>query len=110
MPGIDVIDYDGNRVLCDGERWAAKIDANHPELSGKQAEVVEAIQNPEIVLQDREYSARRHLIRRNADSLYICVVVEYVYSNGSFAGRLVTAFVRSRLRLGDKILFMNVRR
>lgn len=107
---IDVNDYEGIRVLCDAQRWANKIDANHPELSGKQDEVAEAIRNPEIVLQDRDYPDRRHLIRRNADSLYIAAVVEYRYSRGSVTGRLVTAFVRYRLRPDDHVLYVNVRR
>ena len=103
-------DYEGTHVTCDASRWTSKIDVNHPELSGKQAEVSEAIANPEIVLQDRDYPNRRHLIRRNAESLYIAAVIEYRYSRGTITGRLVTAFVRSRLRPDDQVLYVKVRR
>lgn len=109
-PGLDVADYEGVRVACDPQRWAQKIDANHPELTGKQAEVAEAIANPEIVLRDRDYPERRHFIRRNVDALYIVAVVEYRYAHGLLTGHLVTAFVRSRLRSDDQVLYVNVRR
>jgi len=96
--------------VCEPHRWAQKIDANHPELSGKQAEVAEAIANPEIVLQDRDYPDRRHFIRRNADALYTVAVIEYRYSRGLLMGHLVTAFVRYRLRSDDHVLYVNARR
>lgn len=107
---LDVMDYEGTPVTCTTARWTRKIDANHPELSGKQSSVGEAIASPEIVLQDRDYPDRRHLIRRTSDTLYILVVVEYRYTQGSLAGSMVTAFLCSRLRRGDPVLYVKARR
>jgi hypothetical protein len=117
MPGpgnqswaIDVVDYERTPVQCDSVRWAEKIEANHPELIAEQAAVALAIATPEIVLQDRDYPNRRHLIRRRNDTTYIDAVVEYRYWQHALTGRLVTAFVRSRLRSNDLVLYVNVRR
>lgn len=117
MPGpgdqswaIDVVDYDGTPVHCDSVRWAEKIEANHPEVAGAEAAVALAIKTPEVVLQDRDYANRRHLIRRRSDATYLCAVVEYRYWQHALSGRLVTAFVRSRLRANDLVLYVNVRR
>lgn len=35
---LDVVDYEGTPVRCSAERWAEKIDANHPELTGRSFE------------------------------------------------------------------------
>lgn len=107
---IDVLDFEGVRVVCDAQRWAEKIDANHPELSGKHDDVPQSISEPEMVLQDRDYGARRHHVRRSANNLYTMVVVEYRYSRGDVTGHLVTAFVRQRLRADDEVLYVKARR
>jgi hypothetical protein len=109
-PAIDVVDYEGTPVRCEATRWAEKIEANHPELVGQQAAVALAIATPELVLQDRDYPNRRHLVRRRSSRTYIDAVVEYRYGQHVLTGRLVTAFVRARLRADDLVLYINVRK
>lgn len=92
--------------MCDAHRWAWKIEANHPELVDRQPDVAHAIAEPEIVLQDRDYGDRRHHIRRDPNGLYIVAVVEYRYASGQAQGLVITAFLRSRLRVGDEVLFV----
>lgn len=107
---IDVFDYEGIRVTCTVQQWSIKIDLGHPELSGEQVAVAEVIADPELVLQDRDYPDRRHLTRRTPEALYLVAVVEYQYLEDALRGRLVTAFLRRRLRSDDHVIFVSIRR
>lgn len=97
-------------MQCTEQLWRSKIEANHPELIGKQAEVAAAISQPEIVLQDRDYGNRRHHIRRNTAARYTSAVVGYRYSREGVTGHVITAFERRRLRTDDEVLYVSVRR
>lgn len=107
---INVEDHEGVPVGCGSERWREKIERNHPELIGREGDVALAIADPDFVLQDRDYPERRHFVRRVADSLFLDAVVEYRYSHDGLRGSLVTAFLRSRLRRGDPVLYVRRRR
>lgn len=99
-------DYQGTRVVCTLRHWRQKVEANHPELVGLAGEVASILETPDIVLQDRDYRALRHHIRRTGEQRYTAAVVEYGYVDNEVAmGRLVTAFVRRRLRAGDRALY-----
>ena len=107
-----VPDYEGVDVLCERARWEEKIVRNRPELDGREDEVIEAIQNPELVLQDRDYPNRKHHIRRAPEGLYLKVVAGYRYdaASGTVLGHFVTAFLQDRLRDGDTLLYIAARR
>lgn len=47
---IDTADYQGVRITCESGKWRIKIDQNHPELTGRVAEVALVIREPEVVL------------------------------------------------------------
>lgn len=106
MDEFDVLDHQGTPVRCSRDHWCRKIFENHPELSGRQQDVVSAVSDPELVLQDRDYGNRRHFIRRDPAGLYIDVVVEYRHTTEGITGRMVTAMLRARLRSGDRPLFV----
>jgi hypothetical protein len=111
-PLISVPDYEGTQIVCTVVRWTSKIEANHPELVGWHELVADILQSPEIVLQDRDYGNRKHHIRQLPDGLYLKVVTEYRYDRSleGVLGRVVTAFMQSRLREGDQPLYVNARR
>lgn len=103
---LNVFDFEGIPVGCTAERWDEKVTRNHPELIGHENEVAMAIRDPALVFQDRDYAVRRHFIRGFGESLFLDVVVEYQRLPDGLRGRLVTAFLRTRLRLGDPLIYI----
>ena len=79
MVEFTTVDYEGVEVTCTSEQWALKVGEGRPELRGRQQEVIEAIERPDIVLQDRDFPGRKHHIRRIDRGLYLKVVVAYRY-------------------------------
>lgn len=106
---FSVEDYEGTIVSCTPDAWQSKIVRDHPELEGREEEVETVVAKPEIVLQDRDYPDRKHHIRRTPDGLYMKVVAGYAYANGDSEGTVITAFLQSRLRRGDTVLYVQVR-
>jgi hypothetical protein len=102
-------DYEGTVVECSVGAWQSKVVRDHPEIEGREREVESAVVDPEIVLQDRDYPDRKHHIRRTPDGLYLKVVAAYAYMDGVAEGTVVTAFLQSRLRRGDTILYVRAR-
>ncbi|PZC43285.1 MAG: hypothetical protein DK306_002132 [Chloroflexi bacterium] len=112
-PVIDVHDYEGVRVSCTRQRWTDRIEANHPELQQRASEVADAIQNPELVFEDRDYPNRKHHLVRTPDNPYgslLATIVEYGYDteSGVTIGRIVTAFYKTRIRDDDTPLFISL--
>lgn len=91
---ISVTDYEGTTVTCTATHWARKVELNHPELVGRHEEVAEAIRDPHVVMQDRDYRDRKHHIRVLDSGRLLKVVAEYAYDphGGTVTGRLITAF------------------
>ncbi|MCC7364655.1 MAG: hypothetical protein IT303_09800 [Dehalococcoidia bacterium] len=108
QPAIDCRDVSGTPVRCSRERWVGKIEANHPELRDRPGDIAGVIEAPDWVLQDRQYGNRRHHIRLQANGLFLVAVVEYRYVEQGVAGHLVTAFLRTKLREGDKVLYSHI--
>lgn len=108
---FDLIDHNGSAVRCSATAWSNKILANHPELEGREDDIRRTISDPDQVLQDRDYPDRRHFIRRLPRTrFFVDVIVEYAYDEGTVSGRIVTAFVRERVRRGDTVLHARPRR
>lgn len=61
-----------------------------------------------MVLQDRDYPDRKHHIVRTQDGYLLKVVAAYRPDPGAgeLEGRVITAFLLRRLRLGDAIPYM----
>ena len=64
MVEFTTVDYEGVEVTCTSEQWALKV-------RGRQQEVIEAIEHPDIVLQDRDFPRRKHHVRRIDRGLYL---------------------------------------
>lgn len=106
-PLFRVLDYEGVEVVCTIERWDAKVDQQHSELAHRQQDVMNAIERPRMVLQDRYYRNRRHHMVPAAPGRWLRVVVEYHKDprTGRVWGMLVTAFEHRRMRPGDSLLY-----
>lgn len=107
MVEFTAVDYEGVEVTCTSEQWALKVDKGRPEIRGRRQEMIEAIERPDIVLQDRDFPGRRHHVRRIERGLYLKVVVAYGYDPelDKMAGSLLTVFIHGRFRKGDEVLY-----
>ena len=105
MVEFTAVDYEGVEVTCTSEQWVLKVDKGRPELRGRRQEMIEAIERPDIVLQDRDFPGRRHYVRRIERGLYLKVVVAYGYDPelDKPVGFLLTVFICGRLREGDEV-------
>jgi hypothetical protein len=99
-----VRDYQGVEVVCSRQHWVEKIVARHPDMAGREQEVIEAIAEPEAVFRDRDFPSRKIHVRRSAGGgLLTVAVVEYATSETE--ALLVTAFRRDRPRHGDVLIY-----
>ena len=106
-PLFRVLDYEGVEVVCTIERWGAKVGQQHSELAHRQQDVMNAIERPRMVLQDRYYRNRRHHMVLTSPGRWLRVVVEYRRDprTGGVWGMLVTVFEHRRMRSGDSLLY-----
>lgn len=105
---FEVQDNDGDYVRCDVKTWKRKIVREHPELAGCEAQARQAVDEPDLIFRDRDYPDRRAFLKLGTirPNLYLRVVVEYSLGEGTFQGRVVTAFLTPDLREGDTLLWL----
>ena len=102
-----VLDYEGVDVVCTVWRWGEKVDNQHSELSDRREIVMEAVQRPRLVLRDRDYPNRKHLMVPASAGRWLKVVVDYAPDpiTGEQKGTVVTVFYHRRMRRGDTLLY-----
>ncbi|MPZ98404.1 MAG: hypothetical protein GEU80_03530 [Dehalococcoidia bacterium] len=99
-------DIEGRPVRCSRDLWSTKIAADHPELVGCEMDVRAAIEDPDLMLQDRHIPERRHyLVRRGTTWLKVVVAFPPASALEVRAGVVVTAYIQARLRRGDILLY-----
>lgn len=85
----EVSDADGTRVVLRAELWNDKILRDHPELDGNLADVLRAVEEPDLVLPDPVFEGRRRYYLRDAGpSRWLLVVVSYEQE----PARIISAF------------------
>lgn len=105
---FSVRDYEGVEIVCTRQQWDSKIARDHPELRDRQREVIAAIEQPGMVLQDRDYPDRKHHMVRMPAGHWLKVVVDYEPDppSGREHGSVRTAFLHRRRRAGDTVLYI----
>jgi hypothetical protein len=80
----------GRTVLLTDERWT-HIATRHPEISGLEADVLEAVRAPDRTMPGREPNEAWNYLLTAAPSTWLKVVVAFVDGRGhivtAFAGR-----------------------
>ena len=106
-PLFRVRDYEGVEVACSIEQWTAKIQKDHPDLTGREQDAADAVLRPAMVLQDRDYADRKiHILRTPTGHLLkVVVVYERDPRTGTKRGRVLTAYLHRRMRKGDLLLY-----
>lgn len=105
------LDYEGVRISCDADVWRAHILQEHPEIDEHAAVVQQAIREPLLVYQDRDYPDRKLFYLTfpsppSARRRHVRVVVEYHQEqDGAIRGLVVTAFPSRNVRAGDRLLW-----
>lgn len=85
----EIGDAGGTRVVLPADVWGNKILRDHPELSSHLADVLRAVAEPELVLPDPVFEARRRYYLRDAGpSRWLLVVVSYEQE----PARIISAF------------------
>ena len=103
---FNCLDLDGVAVSCAQTRWTSHIISDHPELANCEEHVERAITNPLEVRQDPLHSDRKlyYGVTNRAPGrvslAFIRVVVQYGHQ-----GHVVTAFMCSKIREGDALLW-----
>ena len=88
---FEIIDVRGIIVVCTKLQWENHIMFNHPETTGKEEIVKNAIKEPEIIYQSDEYTNRDVYFGKMKNDRYMKVIVENHAPN---YGEIVTAFPR----------------
>ena len=105
---IDVLDYKGNQIVCDGERWAdhviGKGKRRHRELDGLEELIISALQKPATGLRyfDTNYPNRISYYGNGAFTRYIKVVVEFTDNQCTGKGFIVTTFPVNNMKPMEK--------
>jgi len=85
----EVGDPGSTRVVLLADVWRNKILRDHPELEGHLADVLRAVWQPDLVLPDPVFEARRrHYLRDAGPSRWLLVVVSYEQE----PARVISAF------------------
>ena len=92
-------DPTGLKVACSDGQWKDHVCTDHPCMHTKQAEVIKAIEDPNVICKDAHFAKRRCYYRLNdKKNKYIKVVVEL---NSVKNGRVITAFPTANMKDGE---------
>ena len=91
---VDVLDYEGTRVVLVERTWRQHILMGHPELADSIEQLASVLQTPHVVYESANASTRHVYYRLNLVGgrnrfLYLAVVVRYDVE----PARVVTAYV-----------------
>jgi hypothetical protein len=99
-------DFEGRQIICEESQWVDHVCKKpHSYMEGAEAEVIDALQNPDFGLRhvDREYPFYRIYYKISTTKDYFTrVVVEFGNEDGEGPGRVVTAFQPDSIRHGDQ--------
>jgi hypothetical protein len=99
---IDVLDYLGNRIVCDDERWTDHIIGcrRHTNMDGLEDLVVAALRSPfsGIRYHDTDYPNRMSYYGDGLITRYIKVSVEFQDSNCTGDGVIKTAYATNNMK------------
>ena len=93
---IDILDYEGNRVILTGKKMEQKA-LQHPELKNKSflKNLIRTIENPEEVWQDQQDpNTKRCYYRKYSTGTYVKAVI---WMQGSIS-RIVSAFETNKIK------------
>lgn len=105
MPNvIEASDPRGYPVICTEDTWNYHILPRHSNLTGREAEVKQAIEHPAFITQDATRSERNIYFRftsGKARLLYLKVVVSFENNQGT----VITAFLTDSGKTGETIIW-----
>ncbi len=109
---LECRDRDGTRIVCSRSTWEKHIIAEHPEMRDGEQSVVQTVEAPQLIYQDRNHPDRRIFYRRSVlavpyDRSYLRVVVDYrkMRLRKSYTGYVLTAFPVENTRKGDTLIW-----
>ena len=102
---FEVTDCRGRRVVCSEEIWCDHILAGRSWMRGWEPIVIEAIEHPTYICEDRNRTEREvyYLLRTNGEARYIKVVVNFAAGEN---GSVVSAFPTDSGKAGERIIWI----
>lgn len=99
-----VTDPRGIIIHCTNETWEEHVLVNHPDMTGKENEVIEALRNPFMIFADAEKPKERNIyyLLRTSMVKYIRVVVRLI---GEKSGEMVTAYQADSGKENEKMIW-----
>jgi len=88
----------GKRITVTEDYWQKIITIKHPSMAGRDAEVQEALTDPDEVRESRS-DTQVKLYYRGFLNLHLCVVVKHL--NGD--GFVVTTYLTDRIKEGTAV-------
>ena len=88
----------GKRITVTEDYWQKIIQVKHPSMAGKDAQVQEALVNPDEIRESKSDPFVRLYYLRH-ESLHLCVVVKHLNGNGF----IVTTYLTDRIKEGEMI-------
>ena len=95
---FDVATPLGFKVHCTREYWDFLVTQKHPVLLGHEAEVQEALVDPQEIRRSRQ-DPDVYLFYRGAEPRWICAVAKHE-GQGGF---LITAYPADKIKIGDAV-------
>ncbi len=93
-------------VVCTQGQWTNHVIAQHPALIGHEADVEDAVHDPDLITQDRGFSRRRGFYKFNIDldplSPHLKVVIEIPVIGRAL---VVTAYETNKVKAGEATLW-----
>lgn len=88
----------GFKVHCTRDYWDFLVAQKHPVLSGHEAEIQEALSDPQEIRRSRQ-DKDVYLFYRGAEPRWICAVAKHE-GKGGF---LITAYPADKIKIGDTV-------
>ena len=103
---FDVEDPLGRRIRLSENQWYGHVLDQHPELATMVIEVQAALTHPDLICTDAVKASRVCHYRRTSygsSPKYMKVIVHR--ESGAVAGEVITAFMASRRRSGEEVIY-----
>lgn len=91
---FEVIDKTKRKIRLTKRQWS-HITIKHPDLSGKEEDIKDALEKPDLIIQHNFNENARNYYKYNKDEkAYLLVSVKYLNGNGF----IITAFYTRKIR------------
>jgi len=93
---FEVLTLLGERITITEHYWRYIVEVKHPQMEGKEKEVVETLKHPEEIRKSRR-DPNTHLYYKKTDNKFICVICKHLNEEGF----IITTYITNRIKEGE---------